>query len=451
MSKRLKRAPPYEDDPGCKYIVISDPWPGNKSGKERGEIYWNLLAAWVRFMLNKEHEAISVYSVNTRNDVIVQLPEEADIVPILGAHPWIKVLSSGHPRDRERVSYVFAYDYRMKGEPDNHNWLAHYPTESGDPPAHIRFPVKFPYPHVSWASPKGKSCGDLALPMPPMRQPTPVRDISRFTPYEHASQLTSSNITAVEAISDGKAQIQQDHHQQTPRKPDPYASSEEAISLRAYRQDTLDVKPGVKREDGARVKMEAVKPEPELYGPSKSFRAAIEELQRARAAGEPMTASNEPESIGSVKPEDELHRGPSDALVAAFNSVRGGHPSESQTPSTDSSAGRIKGEREETPYRPSEAFVAAIQGLRRPPSATVDELQGRFSKNISVKPEQQAGGSAKYTTAPDEPVVKPEPGDWRHGTSRRTLGTNNNDQARSSLKRVKEESHDSRSGKRFRT
>ena len=65
MSKRLKRAPPYDDDPGCKYIVIADPWPGNKSGKERGEVYWNLLAAWVRFMLNKEHEVDCIYSVYT--------------------------------------------------------------------------------------------------------------------------------------------------------------------------------------------------------------------------------------------------------------------------------------------------------------------------------------------------------------------------------------------------
>ena len=59
---------------------------------------------------------------------------------------------------------------------DVDNWLAHYPTERGDPPAHIRFPVKFPYPHVSWASPKGKSCADLALPLPPVRQPTPIID-----------------------------------------------------------------------------------------------------------------------------------------------------------------------------------------------------------------------------------------------------------------------------------
>ena len=65
MPPRLKRAPPYEDDPGCKYIVINDPWPGNKVGKERNQFYWNCLCAWVRFMLDKKHEPECVFSVNT--------------------------------------------------------------------------------------------------------------------------------------------------------------------------------------------------------------------------------------------------------------------------------------------------------------------------------------------------------------------------------------------------
>ncbi|KAM5534849.1 hypothetical protein V8D89_011404, partial [Ganoderma adspersum] len=200
MPPRLKRAPPYEDDPGCKYIVIDDPWPGNKIGKERDQFYWNCLCAWVRFMFGKKHEPECVFSVNTRNEVIVQLPAEADIVPILGAHPWVKTLTHGDPRDRDRVSHVFAYDYRMKGEPDKHNWLANYATTEGeDPPEHLRFPVKFPYPHVSWASPKGKSCASISLPLPPTRQPTPIPDTSGFTPYQHPSQLTSSTVSNAEA------------------------------------------------------------------------------------------------------------------------------------------------------------------------------------------------------------------------------------------------------------
>lgn len=132
----------------------------------------------------------------------MQLPAEADIVPVLGAHPWIKVLTRGDSRDRDRVSHVFAYDYRMNGEPDKRrsspslypvcatsthnfaidNWLANYTnTEEGeDPPEHLRFPVKFPYPHVSWASPKGKSCARISLALPPSRQRTPIPDTVRL-------------------------------------------------------------------------------------------------------------------------------------------------------------------------------------------------------------------------------------------------------------------------------
>lgn len=49
--------------------------------------------------------------------MIVQLPKEADLVPIVGAHPWRRILSRGVPEDADRVSYVFAYDYRNKGDP----------------------------------------------------------------------------------------------------------------------------------------------------------------------------------------------------------------------------------------------------------------------------------------------------------------------------------------------
>ena len=56
------------------------------------------------------------------------------------------------------------------------NWQETYPTVSGDPPTKLEFPVVYPYPHVSYATPRGKNCADLALPLPPTRQPTPIPD-----------------------------------------------------------------------------------------------------------------------------------------------------------------------------------------------------------------------------------------------------------------------------------
>lgn len=59
----------------------------------------------------------------------------------------------------------------------------------GEPPAHIHFPVKFPYPRPSWASPAGKEAADLCLPLPssrkrtPTPEPEPVRPRSRFLGY----------------------------------------------------------------------------------------------------------------------------------------------------------------------------------------------------------------------------------------------------------------------------
>ena len=59
------------------------------------------------------------------------------------------------------------------------NWLETYPTVSGDPPPNIRFPVVFPYPHVSWAAIKSRKCADIALALPSERQATPEVDTVR--------------------------------------------------------------------------------------------------------------------------------------------------------------------------------------------------------------------------------------------------------------------------------
>ncbi|PIL36841.1 hypothetical protein GSI_00531 [Ganoderma sinense ZZ0214-1] len=445
MPPRLKRAPPYEDDPECKYIVIDDPWPGNKVGKERDALYWNYLCAWVRFMFDKKHEPECVFSVNTRNEVIVQLPAEADIVPILGAHPWVKVLTRGDPRDRDRVSHVFEYDYRMKGEPGNHNWLANHATTTGDPPPHLRFPVKFPYPHVSWASPRGKSCANISLPLPPTRQPTPIPDTSGFTPYQRASQLTSSTISSAEA----RKEERRDRNPQSggpsqSGKIDPYAK--ESNALRTVKQEETDVKPRIKRENGAHVKTEAVKSEPALYAPSKSFRSAVEQLQQSRAShdGRFATLPGEPSELGGVKPEEEPPRGPSDAFIAAFHNVRGDEEHEQRAPAPEP---KMKDETQESSYQPSNAFIAAIQELRRPSSATDDDqTTSTPSAGVQVKQDPEARRSSTYSALLADSKVKREPEDER----RQATGANPEAQAIFSLKRVKEEPHEGRCGKRIR-
>lgn len=60
-----KKGPPYTDDPGCKYIVIDDPWPGTKQGRDRKDNFFNLVGMWVYFMLNRKDIPESIFSVNT--------------------------------------------------------------------------------------------------------------------------------------------------------------------------------------------------------------------------------------------------------------------------------------------------------------------------------------------------------------------------------------------------
>ncbi|CDO73989.1 hypothetical protein BN946_scf185043.g38 [Trametes cinnabarina] len=352
-----KKGPPYTDDPGCKYIVIEDPWPGNASGKARDQVFFNHLCTWVRFMLGKTAEPEAVYHLNTRDEVIVQLPKEVDIVLVLGRHAWRQFLSHGHARDKDRVSYVFEYDYRSRGEPGNRmgpprfsqTTLADSRGVSGDPPPHIRFPVIFPYPHVSWASPRGKRCADLALPLPHVRQPTPIPDTSLFEPYQHPTQLTSNTIENAQERTSSEVH----HDPSQPRrfaagkigKLDPY--EQDRIALRALQGDD---KPSiVKREPSdVRVKIEGhpgsstIKREPDLYGPSKEFRSAVERLQRTRAH-----AQQTPRREEDVKPRivaEEPPLAPSDAFVEAYNKARS---SQSGSAAEDANAKRIK---EEEPH-----------------------------------------------------------------------------------------------------
>ena len=103
------------------------------------------------------------------------------------------MLAWGDPKYYNKVSYVFEYNYRIRGHPGSrmslfHNydehilfnhtdetldgWEEEWPT-GGDPKDPSMFPVKFPYPRPHWATLRGRDCADLALPLPKSRQPTP--------------------------------------------------------------------------------------------------------------------------------------------------------------------------------------------------------------------------------------------------------------------------------------
>ena len=57
--------------------------------------------------------------------MIVQLSEDFDITPILGAHVWREVLAWGDSKYLNRVSFVFEYNYRIRGHPGSRMLLFH--------------------------------------------------------------------------------------------------------------------------------------------------------------------------------------------------------------------------------------------------------------------------------------------------------------------------------------
>ncbi|RPD80641.1 hypothetical protein L226DRAFT_608005 [Lentinus tigrinus ALCF2SS1-7] len=455
MSLKLKRGPPYDDDPGCKYIVIEDPWPGDATGKDRyrnDSRYFNFLCAWVRFMLNKEHDVECVFAVNTRNEVVVQLPQDVDIAPILGAHPWRKFLDRGHRRDTERVSYVFAYDYRNKGDPAKHNWQEIYPIP-GDPPPRVNFPVKFPYPHVSWASLRNKNCADIALPLPLVRQPTPIPDTSGFTPYQHPSQLTSNTVNnAVDSHEEERQaeQWQRSHGPPTTDKlsqRDPF--EEEAHALQSLRHSsTTDVKPRIKTES----QNAAVKQEQEPYAPSRTFRTAIEELQQARSmnAQDPSQLPIDQSTLnGDIHPKrEDIPSGPSESFIAAFNDIRRGNPSESANEGR-SEAPRAKPD-PDLPPAPSDSFAAAFSSIRGTHNGRPSPHRQMSTDNVAVKREATRPASIPTDDRHAGTILEPGVGQPARQDAAPTSDPRRIRQDAPGSKRVKEEDRIDGPTKRFK-
>ncbi|TCD71363.1 hypothetical protein EIP91_011134 [Steccherinum ochraceum] len=270
----------YLDNPGCTYLVIEDPWPGHKQGADRRKTtgYFEFMSAWIFYMLGKTANPSVIYTVDTRKVVIAELPEGTDITPILGAHHWHKFLEPcTHPN---RVSYVFEYNYKNKGRPEEHNWYENFISEGREPPERVRdkFPVKHPYPPPSWASP-GAGCSDIALRLPPTRVKTPT------PPPTPAPQPSPTPVEQVQNFQEPKFKLNQD----------PYEEEESALSIMRRSLSSEDVKPSIKADqeqvseapneyhtqerDDARPE---VKPEAEDISPE--LRAALKDYENKQRA-----------------------------------------------------------------------------------------------------------------------------------------------------------------------
>jgi hypothetical protein len=72
---RRNKGPPYEDNPGCKYVVIIDPC-GMDSAKDRNQGDVNRLGSWIALMLREQtgqYKDVSVEAVYMRQTVCTLL------------------------------------------------------------------------------------------------------------------------------------------------------------------------------------------------------------------------------------------------------------------------------------------------------------------------------------------------------------------------------------------
>ncbi|KAF8626292.1 hypothetical protein AX15_004963 [Amanita polypyramis BW_CC] len=129
-----------------KLLVVISPWP--PSGPKHKQ-FINNISTWFELMLRVDnlHAALKVeaiYQQRTHPNIIVELPAEARIEHLLGAHHWDRILREPFgSKYREEVSYVYEYKYDTFRHPSRINWHASIPTYTAIDPA---FPILHPYP-----------------------------------------------------------------------------------------------------------------------------------------------------------------------------------------------------------------------------------------------------------------------------------------------------------------
>ncbi|KAG8220564.1 hypothetical protein J3R82DRAFT_3297 [Butyriboletus roseoflavus] len=176
MPKKPKAGPPYTDIPEEIYVVVTNPWGMNANPRSRNPGDFNRIASWAQLILQQAGlgggrvaTIECIYSMGTRNEIILQFQEGTDIIPLLGEHRWANFAKGWNPND-PRSTRVFIYNWRNNGDPANHNWTENFPN----PLPLDTVPVKSPYPAPSWTQPPSTLANFvLPIPHPPILPPVP--------------------------------------------------------------------------------------------------------------------------------------------------------------------------------------------------------------------------------------------------------------------------------------
>ncbi|KAI9507702.1 hypothetical protein F5148DRAFT_80433 [Russula earlei] len=172
QEKILKRMakPLYKKQDNSIYFVITQPFGMHPSPAERGAVDVSRLSSWISWVFRRESAVEAVYTMSTRDEVVVRIAHGVNPDLMLGKHKYHDILAAGWPWPPGPVSCAFIYDYQNNGDPSDHNWREHVGPDEDAPPGHFRNP----YPSPTWTvRPSHLSGLVLALPGSVPRSPEP--------------------------------------------------------------------------------------------------------------------------------------------------------------------------------------------------------------------------------------------------------------------------------------
>ncbi|THH17613.1 hypothetical protein EW146_g3243 [Bondarzewia mesenterica] len=255
----------YEEPDDATYIVITNPF-GMKAGSQNDKDV-KLLSGWIGTMFGRRVNISAVYTMSTRDYIIVQLPIEVNVMPILGAHKWTKFLTKWDRADKP-VSLIFQYNYKHQGDPAERNWLERT-VEDTMPPDGV---FTKPYPAPSWATaPPQLTSINLTLPLPLSLKRTP-------SPPAETEPMPEEPEPMPQEAKPVKQEVKEEVLQRSAfvSKLDPYEAEEAALqSLRpnaAMKTESMGESHPVKHE------------EPSAYEAPSDVVSAYEKLMRSSAA-----------------------------------------------------------------------------------------------------------------------------------------------------------------------
>lgn len=63
--QKKRKVKQYPEHPDYKFIVVGNPWPATKHGRDRDFKFYCTVTAWLEFMLGQKDLVQSIYSINT--------------------------------------------------------------------------------------------------------------------------------------------------------------------------------------------------------------------------------------------------------------------------------------------------------------------------------------------------------------------------------------------------